>query len=98
MSPSRLGRVLRAGLAAAAAARGTRLVLDRMTTPGDLRWTRTNHRGAAVSLLEGPAVAAGLIVGTVLGGPRRAGLAGAVAAAGAAAFGLVDDLTEDEGR
>ena len=69
------------------------------------RWTRTNHRGDAVSLLEGPATAAGLLVGAAICGARgsaacdtsrRVALGAAVATAGAAAFGLVDDLTEDE--
>lgn len=63
----------------------------------DPRWERTNHRGATVSLLEGPAVAAGLVVGGLAAGDR-AGAAQAVACAGAAAFGLVDDLSEDLGH
>ncbi len=60
----------------------------------DHRWTRTNHRGEPVSLLEGPAVAAGLLVGSVAGGPARAAAAASVAVVGAATFGLVDDLSE----
>lgn len=60
------------------------------------RWNRTNHRGDPVSMLEGPATAAGLLVGGVLGAPTaRGAVAAAVATAGGAAFGLVDDLTED---
>ncbi|WP_298460229.1 hypothetical protein [uncultured Cellulomonas sp.] len=60
------------------------------------RWTRTNHRGRPVSLLEGPAVAAGLLAGGLVGGGSlRAAAAATVATAGGAAFGLVDDLTED---
>lgn len=70
--------------------------LDNAAPGGQARWTRTNHRGEPVSLLEGPAVAAGLIVGASVGsGGGRAGAAVAVATAGAAAFGIVDDLGED---
>ncbi|GAA2728200.1 hypothetical protein [Cellulomonas aerilata] len=60
------------------------------------RWTRTNHRGEPVSLLEGPATAAGLLTaGAVGGGSPRAAVAATLATAGGAAFGLLDDLTED---
>ncbi|WP_024288653.1 hypothetical protein [Cellulomonas sp. KRMCY2] len=97
-SDGTVGRAARAGLAAATATRLTRVALEMATRSGDLRWTRTNHRGAPISLLEGPSVAVGLVVGALVGGPGRAGAAGAVAAAGAAAFGLVDDLSEDAGR
>lgn len=70
--------------------------LDNAAPGGQARWTRTNHRGEPVSLLEGPAVAAGLLVGASVGsGGGRAGAAVAVATAGAAAFGIVDDLGED---
>lgn len=61
------------------------------------RWTRTNHRGAPISLLEGPAVAAGLVASALVL-PGRAAAAVAVAAAGGGAFGLLDDLTEDTSR
>lgn len=62
----------------------------------DERWTRTNHRGESISLLEGPAVAAGLIAGTVVGGDHsRQRVATTLATAGGAFFGLVDDLGED---
>ncbi len=61
-----------------------------------VRWIRTNHRGETVSLLEGPATAAGLLVGGVLGAPdARGALAATVATAGGATFGLIDDLTQD---
>jgi UDP-N-acetylmuramyl pentapeptide phosphotransferase/UDP-N-acetylglucosamine-1-phosphate transferase len=60
------------------------------------RWTRTNHRGEPVSLLEAPSTAAGLLVaGLVGGGSPRAAVAATLATAGGAAFGLLDDLTED---
>lgn len=91
---------VRGALTAAAVTVGTRSALAGAFGPEHPRWTRTNHRGAAISLLEGPALAAGLVAGAVA--TRRAGgraaVAGAVAAAGGAAFGLVDDLTEDVSR
>ncbi|NMR21418.1 hypothetical protein [Cellulomonas fimi] len=60
------------------------------------RWTRTNHRGEPVSMLEGPAAAGGLLVGAVVGATTaRGAVAATVATGGAAVFGLVDDLTED---
>jgi len=89
------GPAVRSGLVAAAATSAARAGLDALTGGVDPRWTRTNHRGAPISLLEGPAVAAGLVLGAVVGAPRRAVLAGAVAAAGGATFGLIDDLSED---
>lgn len=64
---------------------------------GGGRWTRANHRGEPVSLLEGPAVAAGLLASVLFGGTPRVAAAGATAVAGAAAFGLLDDLSEDTG-
>lgn len=88
---------LRAGAVAAAGVLGARAALARAVPAGDARWTRSNHRGEPVSLLEGPAVAAGLVAGALACG-GRAGAAGAVAVAGGAAFGLVDDLSEDAGR
>ncbi len=70
-----------------------RLVAAAATPAG---WTRTNHRGEPVSLLAGPAVTAGLVAGALVGaGSPRAVIAAAVATAGGAAFGVVDDLTED---
>jgi UDP-GlcNAc:undecaprenyl-phosphate GlcNAc-1-phosphate transferase len=57
-------------------------------------WNRTNHRGEPVTLLEGPAYAAGAAAAlAVLPGvpaPLRAAAVGA--AAGAGAFGVYDDL------
>ena len=89
-------RRLLAGTAAARATGLVRRALDERPPGGDERWTRTNHRGEPVSMLEGPAVAAGLVVGGVLGAPRPSAAAAiAVATVGAAAFGVVDDLTED---
>lgn len=60
----------------------------------DGRWTRMNHRGEPVTLLEGPvyaaAAAAGVLAAPALPGRMRA--AGLAAAAGAGAFGVYDDL------
>ena len=90
--------VLRAGAGAALASLGGRAIGRALTSPDDPRWTRTNHRGAPISLLEGPATALGLVAGSLLAGSPRARVAGAVAAAGGATFGLVDDLSEDASR
>ncbi|MCC2333001.1 hypothetical protein [Cellulomonas wangsupingiae] len=93
MSPRR--RVV-AALAASVATAVARGGLDWQPPGGAATWTRTNHRGEPVSLLEGPAVAAGLLAGALVGaGGARATTATAVAVAGAGAFGLVDDLRED---
>jgi len=70
--------------------------LDAQAPGGQARWTRTNHRGEPVSMLEGPAVATGLLAGALVGAPTpRAAAALAVATAAGAAFGIVDDLAED---
>jgi len=90
-----LGALLRGATVAAAATALVRRALDTDPPGGAARWTRTNHCDEPVSMLEGPAVAAGLVAGSLAagGGPQRAGTA--LATAGAAAFGLVDDLAED---
>lgn len=90
------GRLV-AALAGGAVGGLARRALDRVVPTGDPRWTRTNHRGEPISLLEGPAVAVGLTAAALACG-GRAGAAGAVAVAGGAAFGLVDDLSEDASR
>jgi UDP-GlcNAc:undecaprenyl-phosphate GlcNAc-1-phosphate transferase len=61
---------------------------------GGAAWDRTNHRGEPVTLLEGPAVAAGAAAAALLGPglAARTRAALAVAAAGAAGFGGYDDL------
>jgi hypothetical protein len=60
---------------------------------GETRWTRTNHRGEPVTLLEGPALAiGGIAAAAVSPGSRRDRLAAVVACAGAAAFGGYDDV------
>lgn len=87
--------LLRGAVVAAAGAALARRALDTDPPGGAARWTRTNHRGEPVSMLEGPAVAAGLVAGTLAVGGGRERTGAAVATAGAAAFGLVDDLAED---
>lgn len=91
--------VLAAGLAAA----GARLAysaLRQRPPAGAPTWARTNHRGEPVTLLEGPAVAAGAITAALLApgldGRRRAALA--IAGAGATAFGIYDDLAGNGSR
>ena len=44
-------------VAAAGAARAAYAVLTRRPPGGEKTWTRVNHRGEPVTLLEGPAVA-----------------------------------------
>ena len=69
-------------------------VLRRRPPGGAVRWTRTNHAGAPVTLLEGPAYALGAVCGALAtGGPGAA--PAAVAGLGAAAFGALDDLAGD---
>ncbi len=84
-----------AGVTAAGAARLAYSALNQRPPGGPKTWSRTNHRGEPVTLLEGPAVAVGAVVGA-LAGLRSAGgrtsLAMAVGGAGAAAFGTYDDL------
>ena len=109
MSGSRRARRLlaatAAGAMAAGAARLAYAAAGRRPPGGPKAWARTNHRGEPVTLLEGPAVAAGAIGGVLAqclldrGRPGRAGPGSgrAVAAivaggAGAAAFGAYDDL------
>jgi UDP-GlcNAc:undecaprenyl-phosphate/decaprenyl-phosphate GlcNAc-1-phosphate transferase len=58
------------------------------------RWTRTNHRGEPVTLLEGPAFVAGAAVAAALapGVPGRVRAAAAMAAGGIGALGAYDDI------
>jgi hypothetical protein len=75
------------GFAAAGAARAAYALLNHRAPGGSRLWARTNHRGEPVTLLEGPAVAAGAMLGALTAHPAIA-----VAGAGAAAFGGYDDL------
>ncbi len=85
----------RAPLAALLAGATTRSLRAALGSLDAHRWERVNHRGEAISLLEGPAVLGGLAVGAIAAGDGRA-VAGVVAAGvGAGAFGLHDDLHED---
>ena len=107
MSRTATGRSLiaaaTAGVTAAGAARLAYAAVRRRPPGGTGTWSRTNHRGEAVTLLEGPAVTAGAIVGVLAQGsiqpaswrPALAMVAGAV---GAAAFGAYDDLAGSGGR
>ena len=92
------GRFIAAGILAGAATAFARRKLDEKVAEGRLggatTWTRTNHRGEPISLLEGPAVTVGLVAGAAVGGGNAPG-ATAFATAAAGAFGLVDDLAED---
>lgn len=58
------------------------------------RWTRINHRGEEISLVEGPALALAVAAGVALAGncPGRVRAGGVAAALGAGGFGLYDDL------
>ena len=84
-------------VAAAGAARAAYAVLTRRPPGGEKTWTRVNHRGEPVTLLEGPAVAAGAVLVQILSSERtsssaRPALALALAGAGAFGFGVYDDL------
>lgn len=91
------------GAAAAGAARLAYAAANQRPPGGTTTWSRVNHRGEPVTLLEGPAVAVGAIAGALLlsrsarrrsarRGAEMVGGAMAVAGAGAAAFGAYDDL------
>jgi UDP-GlcNAc:undecaprenyl-phosphate/decaprenyl-phosphate GlcNAc-1-phosphate transferase len=89
------------GLTAAGVARLAYAAANQRPPGGARTWSRTNHRGEPVTLLEGPAVAAGAIAGALAQacfGPARSAAAVAVAGAGAAAFGGYDDLAGSGGR
>src|SRR5215470_18856768 len=82
----RAGYAVAAGACAAGAARLAYSAMSRRPPGGPKAWSRTNHRGEPVTLLEGPAVAAGALAGVLAqAGLARAGLA----RAGLAEAGLV---------
>ncbi len=85
---------------AAGAARGAYALLRARPPAGPATWTRTNHRGEPVTLLEGPAAAAGAALAAALtpGLTGRARAALVAAAAGAGAFGGYDDLAGSSDR
>lgn len=83
-------------VSAAIAAGVSRQAYDALTAVGRAeRWQRMNHRGEAVTLAQGPAVSAGSLAGVAtapgLSVPVR--IASGVAIGGAAALGMLDDLT-----
>jgi len=86
-----------AALVGGAVTSTTRGLLDQQAPGGQARWTRTNHRGEPVSMLEGPAIGAGILAGVAAGAPDTRGAAALiVASAAGSAFGIVDDLAEDQ--
>ncbi len=72
------------GAAGAAAARAAYRALRQYPPAGQQTWTRTNHRGELVTLLEGPAVAVGAITAEVIGAAVAARLSGRPGAAATA--------------
>ena len=89
-----LGRLATSAVASA----GAQLAWRGLTASppgGAARWTRTNHRGEPVSLLEGPAVVLGATAALLVapGTPARVRAAGTIALLGAGAVGLADDLS-----
>jgi len=91
---------LAAGTTAACAARAAYAALSRRPPGGETRWTRTNHRGEPLTLLEGPALAVASVAGSAVGPGLAARARAALAAAGtgAAAFGGYDDLAGSGSR
>lgn len=87
----RRARLTAAGAASAACSAATMRLAARLPEPWRRPWSRSNHAGAPVTLLEGPAWAAGALAGLAVSPPgdrrRAAGLM--VAAAG---LGMLDDL------
>jgi hypothetical protein len=84
-----------AAAVAAVTARTAYAGLRRQPPAGEKTWSRTNHRGELVTLLEGPAVALGTVTGAAFAGAagaHRADLAAGVATLGALGFGVLDDL------
>jgi len=88
LTTAAVGGAVLAGFSAAGAARYAYTLLKRTPPGGDKHWSRKNHRGEPVTLLEGPAVAAGAVLAALGTHPAIA-----VAGIGAAAFGTYDDLS-----
>jgi len=90
----RAARVLLTGGLAAVTARAVYAGLIQRPPGGRPGWTRANHRGEQVTLLEGPAVATAAVACALAapGLPARSRAALALAGAGGAAFGGYDDL------
>lgn len=96
MTAGRARSALVAAVAAAGAGRLAARALHRRPPGGGQRWTRTNHRGEPISLLEGPAYVGGAVVGVALapGVPGRLRAAAVLAGTAAGALGAYDDLAE----
>jgi len=94
LSRALLGAVAGAALGAVAA-RAAYAAFRRRPPVGDEKtWTRTNHRGEPITLLEGPAFVAGAGAAAALtpGLPARHRAAAVLAGVGAGALGGYDDL------
>ncbi len=90
---------VRSVVVAAATTRLSYALLRARPPGGSTTWTRTNHRGDPITLLEGPAVAVGAVAGVLAGSPAdRTALASVVAGVGAASFGSYDDLAGNGDR
>lgn len=93
--PRLLTGLLGAAGGAVAAAAVTR-ALRRYPPGGAARWTRTNHAGRPISLLEGPGYvvgsAAGALAAAVVAGEARDAGPALLATTGAGLAGLLDDL------
>lgn len=78
----------------AAAARAAYTALTRRPPRDEKLWLRTNHRGEPVTLLEGPAFAAGAVTALAVapGVPARMRAAAIVAGGATGAFGGYDDV------
>jgi UDP-N-acetylmuramyl pentapeptide phosphotransferase/UDP-N-acetylglucosamine-1-phosphate transferase len=89
-------RALVAGAVGAGLARAAWTAMRTAPPGGAARWTRTNHAGEPITLLEGPAyaLAAAGAVALAPGLAPRVRAGAALATAGAAAFGMLDDLGE----
>jgi UDP-N-acetylmuramyl pentapeptide phosphotransferase/UDP-N-acetylglucosamine-1-phosphate transferase len=60
------GAAVTGAAVAAGAALGAYTALRRYPPAGEKTWARTNHRGESVTLLEGPAVTVGAVIGQVI--------------------------------
>lgn len=76
----------------AATARAAYAALTARPPAGAATWTRTNHRGESLTLLEGPAVAVSASVAGAAVVPGRLRAAALLAGLGSGALGAYDDL------